>query len=376
MNFTHEPNIYSLSSSTTTTINRTFQPIPAPPPPSHSKYSSPLHADQPFQVPFSASSHSSSVPSSSRFVHPTLENIMPYNRIGQIINSILSIISFKAFKTLIELETKCHVNQYNSFTSERMDFFTKLINMSCNSTYTKRNVCTVHNMILIDREVRDQLFDTIQLETLISDYTISHPLTPFEQRVHVINISPFVFSCTNPACHQSSLEVKYFTNGFVVLINSIQPCSIYTASCPSCQYAYGATSILDTRENCRIVDIHSIRSDFVHFSGAIVFSREILTLFSNSLVHAHTTFEGFAESYLSTIAEIKADQPKVYSTNAFAKHFKHAWICYEVSRLVFLTSKESSFRLPRSKGTRSMSVFIERNLPFLAHIFTVFRSRH
>jgi hypothetical protein len=109
----------------------------------------------------------------------------------------------------------------------------------------------------------------------------------------------FTNVCANINCQEQNLDIVFSRTGHIAHLISIQPCSIYTGTCKRCKCIYGPSSILDPHTNQRIITTQSIQNvDYVYFSGDLVYSRQLLTMFSNSLIHAHTTFEGFAESYI------------------------------------------------------------------------------
>jgi hypothetical protein len=188
-----------------------------------------------------------------------------------------------------------------------------------------------------------------------------------------IHITPFTTLCIRPEFYHCELEIKFSRNGYVAYLSTAELCSIYLGTCRRCKNTYGPTSVLDPQANRRHVTVQSLQySDHVYFSGDIVYSRELLTMFSNSLIHAHTTFEGFASSYTSTLADLHRQHQPSHSANAFAKRLEVVWLYYEMSRLIFVASCETSIALPKSSRPESRLVFFERNLPFLFHVFTVF----
>lgn len=68
--------------------------------------------------------------------------------------------------------------------------------------------------------------------------------------------------------------------------------------------------------------------------------------------------------------------PPIHSANSLAKRMEVVWLYYELSRFVFVTSREKSIVLPKSLQPEPRFIFIEQNLCFLNHIFNVFWSRH
>ncbi|CAF4848562.1 unnamed protein product [Rotaria socialis] len=192
-----------------------------------------------------------------------------------------------------------------------------------------------------------------------------------------INVMPFTNVCRNMNCQGQSLDIVFSRTGHIANLNSMEPCSIYTSTCRHCKCVYGPSSILDSHNNQRIITTQSIQDiDYVYFSGDLVYSRHLLAMFSNSLIHAHTTFQGFAESYISTLVDLDANQTSIYSANTFGKRLGIVWLYYELSRFIFVTSCETSISFPKSFQPEARPIFIEQNLPFIFHIFTVFWSNH
>ena len=229
---------------------------------------------------------------------------------------------------------------------------------------------------MIDDHVKHELLRVTDLEKLIVQYKATNPISHVHNHRNMINIMPFTASCTHSGCDQSILDISFSKNCHVVFLTSIKSCSIFLGTCSNCQYIYGPTSLIDQRGNRRIVTLQSIQNNYIYFSGDLVFAQEVLTMFSNSLIHAHTTFEGFAEAYLATLADIHIGQKSLYSSNTFAKRLQLVWTYYEMSRFVFVASMEATFVFPKSLRPKPKMIFIERSLPFLNHIFTVFWSRH
>lgn len=279
-------------------------------------------------------------------------------------------------KLLLELELKFPAIGNDSSASDRLDFFAGIINVACNASYTKTIICAAHNAIMIDDQVRHELLHVFNMDKVIVEYKASNPNSHRHNSRHMINVMPFTISCTQSGCNQRNLDISFSKSCNVVFLTSIRSCALFLGTCTKCQCIYGPTSLIDPHGNRRIVTVESIQNNYIYFSGDLVFSQEILTMFANSLIHAHSTFEGFAETYLSTLAAIQPNQQARYSTNAFAKRLQVVWIYYELCRLAFVASLETSFALPRSFRPQPRLTYIERNLPFLYHVFTVFWSRH
>lgn len=136
---------------------------------------------------------------------------------------------------------------------------------------------------------------------------------------------------------------------------------------------YGPTTIIDLKSNTRILTIRSLKNNnYIYFSGYMVYSKEFLSMFSNNLVHAHTTFQGFAEGYLSTLVDLHSNHEPIDSASSLAKRMEVVWLYYELCRFIFVTSHEQSINLPKSFQPEARHIFFEQNLAFLNHAFNVF----
>lgn len=318
------------------------------------------------------SSTSTSLPSAEMPNRTTISD-----NISQIITWTLNHISFHALKTLIDLEIQFPVIGSVSSSSERLDFFTEMINMACNTSYSKNTICAIHNVIIMNDLVKKELLDKVDINELLNQYKTSNKVNSSHQDKNLIHIMPFTNVCVNLNCQEQNLDMLFSRTGHIAHLSSMQPCSIYTGTCKRCKCIYGPSSILDPHTNQRIISVQSIQNkNYVYFSGDLVYSKQLLTTFSNNLIHAHTTFEGFAESYVSTLIDLNAQQTPKYSGNTFAKRLEVVWLYYELSRFIFVTSGEKSVSFPKSFQPEARSIFIERSLPFLFHIFTVFWSNH
>ncbi|CAF1501838.1 unnamed protein product, partial [Rotaria sp. Silwood1] len=304
-------------------------------------------------------------------------NIVTSNNISQLISWILTKISYRALQILIKLEIQFPVFLSNSFYSDRLIFFTDIINIGCKTTYSKSIICAIHNAIVIDEEIKRELFHEIDLNELITEYNLLNKLNRFHNDKTLINIMPFTDYCENVKCKRTKLGIKFSTTAHIIFLASVKPCSIFNGICPNCKCIYGPTTIVDPQSNQRIITISSIQNNnYIYFSGDLVYSKEFLSMFSNNLIHAHTTFQGFTESYLNMLIDVHGHHKPIVSSNTLAKRMEVAWIYFELSRFIFLTSREKSIVLPKSLQPESRYIFIEQNLPFFHHLFNTFWSRH
>ncbi|CAF0966051.1 unnamed protein product [Rotaria sordida] len=225
--------------------------------------------------------------------------------------------------------------------------------------------------------VKKELFRIVDINKLINRYKSSNKTSLFRNDKNLINIMPFTDVYTNMNCKGQNLDIAFSRTAHIANLIFMQSCSIYIGTCRRCKCIYGPSSILDQHTNQIIITHQLIQSvDYVYFSGDLVYLRQLLTIFSNSFIHAHTTFEDFAESYISTLSDLHPYQVPMYSPNTFAKHLEIVWLYYELSRFIFITTCETSVSFPKSFQPETRSIFIEKNLPVLFHIFTVFWSNH
>ncbi|CAF1115997.1 unnamed protein product [Rotaria sordida] len=225
--------------------------------------------------------------------------------------------------------------------------------------------------------VKKELFRIVDINKLINRYKSSNKTSLFRNDKNLINIMPFTDVYTNMNCKGQNLDIAFSRTAHIANLIFMQSCSIYIGTCRRCKCIYGPSSILDQHTNQIIITHQLIQSvDYVYFSGDLVYLRQLLTIFSNSFIHAHTTFEDFAESYISTLSDLHPYQVPMYSPNTFAKHLEIVWLYYELSRFIFITTCETSVSFPKSFQPETRSIFIEKNLPVLFRIFTVFWSNH
>jgi hypothetical protein len=202
--------------------------------------------------------------------------------------------------------------------------------------YNKSIIYAVHNAIVINEEMKTELFRQIDLSELITQYTSSNQATVFHNAKTVINIMPFTDYCENLKCKKQKLNIEFSRNAHVVYLSEIKPCSIYNGNCPCCKFIYGPTTVIDSKSNERIITIRSIQNNNIYFSGDLVYTREFLSMFSNNLVHSHTTFQGFTESYCNTLIDIHDNHEPIHSPNTLAKRMEVVWLYFELSRLFLL----------------------------------------
>ena len=260
-----------------------------------------------------------------------------------------------------------------SSSSERLAFFTRTINIACNTSYDKSIIFAVHNIINMNEIIKKEFLTKIDIKELFSQYEMLHKNDLLNIDKNLIKVKPFTNECTNTNCQREKLNIKFSRTGYILYPTSIKPCSIYTSTCKICKCIYEPSSILDTYTNRRTLTIDSIENlNCICFSGDIVYTKELLTMFSNYLVHGHITLQGFAQSYTATLQDLQIDYSSIFSADAFAKRLEITWIYYELSRFIFVTSKESFVIFPRFFQPETRAMFIEQNLRFVSHLFFCF----
>ena len=175
---------------------------------------------------------------------------------------------------------------------------------------------------------------------------------------------------------RTKFDIAFSRAGHIAHFISMEPCSIYAGTCRRCKCVYGPSSILDSHKNQRISTTQSVQNvDYVYFSGDLVYSRQLLAMFSNSLIHAHTTFQGFAESCISTLVDLDANQTSIYSANTFSKRLETVWLYYELSRFIWLlvVKHQSTFQNPFN---RKQDQYLLNRICLFCFTSLVFWSNH
>ena len=196
--------------------------------------------------------------------------------------------------------------------------------MACSTSYSKNIICAIHNVITMNDHAGQELLRAIDINELINQHKMSQKvvLSSSIDR-HLTSVMPFTNVCTNMNCQGQSWDIAFSRASHIAHFISMEPCSIYADTCRRCKYVYGPSSILDSHKNQRISTTQSVQNvDYIYFSGDLVYSRQLLAMFSNSLIHTHTIFQGFTESYISTLVDLDANQTSIYSANTFAKTFR------------------------------------------------------
>lgn len=162
-------------------------------------------------------------------------NMTTSDNINEIITWILTKISYQALKILLKLETQFPIVESKSSAAKRFEFFIDIINISCKTAYSQSTICTIHNVIAINEEIKKEIYNDIDLNNLITDYKLLNQHNQFLKDQNFINIMPFVEKCENSTCQQQHLNIKFWKVAHVIFLNSIKPCSIFNGTCSRCK---------------------------------------------------------------------------------------------------------------------------------------------
>lgn len=88
--------------------------------------------------------------------------------------------------------------------------------MNCNTTYSKSVIYGIHNAIVINEEVKNELFRTIDLDEIITQYKLSNKHNHAQNSKNLINIMPFTDSCENPKCEEQKLSIEFSTPAHII----------------------------------------------------------------------------------------------------------------------------------------------------------------
>ena len=121
--------------------------------------------------PSGASSQSSSMLSKLTSSSTSSSMITSDNIRGQI-TWILTNISYHTLTIRLKLEKRFSATGSKSSYTERLEFFTEIINMACKTAYNTSIVCAVHTVIVIIEEIKKEMLREIDLPELITQYKL------------------------------------------------------------------------------------------------------------------------------------------------------------------------------------------------------------
>jgi len=272
-----------------------------------------------------------------------------------------------------------------STSEERLDFICFILKKETGVSYSIKDVLTAHNILMGNYDTQEQLhFDcgNEKVRQYLDEYKRLQPESGFAKNFSPLLVFPHRTICS--LCN-TKLKIIFQSSGYVIYCTKIKTCLLYKADCQKCRRSYRTSSIYLMDQKQTLVTAESQKSNYIHFSGSIVFSREILISFSSQLIENYATFEGFVFGTIKTIKRLRPGSEDVVTTDYLARSLQSVWLYYELSNFIFMTSKstEISFPYAMSEGRTtvkskqsSRAIFIERNLNWIYHVFTTFWSHH
>ncbi|CAF1231554.1 unnamed protein product [Adineta steineri] len=222
--------------------------------------------------------------------------------------------------------------------------------------------------------------DTIQY--YVNEYKKLQPQSMFGKRFSPLLLLPYQTMCSSCG---TQLKTIFQSCANIIYCTKIQPCLLYKADCHQCQRSHRLSSIYLMDQKSTMVNTKSQCSEFVHFSGALVFSKKILILFSCLLIDDYATFGGFGSAITKVLNKLRRLDMNDFSPEALSRNLQSVWLYYELANFIFMTNKFSETIFPyamcegrtKIRGEQSTrAISIERNLDWFYHLFTVFWSHH
>ncbi|CAF3923072.1 unnamed protein product [Rotaria sp. Silwood1] len=272
-----------------------------------------------------------------------------------------------------------------STSEERLHFICFILKKETGIHYSSNDVLTAHNILMGNQAVQDQLnFDCgiDKIQHYLNEYKNLQPQSAFARNFTPVLLLPHRTICS--LCN-AQLKIIFQSCAQVIYCTKIQPCLLYKADCHQCRRSYRVSSIYLIDQKQTLVTAESQKSDYIYFSGLTVFSKEILICFSSQLIDNYVTFEGFAFATIKTFNRLHPGSENVITADNLARNLQSVWLYYELTNFILMTSKSTEICFPYAmsegrttiKGQQSSrAIFIERNLNWIYHVFTVFWSNH
>ncbi|CAF1169980.1 unnamed protein product [Adineta steineri] len=268
---------------------------------------------------------------------------------------------------------------------ERLDFIRFILKKETDIDYSSNEVLIAHNILMGNENVQQQLNFDCSIEKIqhyLNEYKLLQPRSAFARNFTLLLLFPHRSICS--LCN-ALLKIIFQSYGQVVYCTKVQPCLLYKADCHKCHRSYRLSSVYLIDQKQTLVTAESQQSDFIHFSGSTVFSKEILVSFSSQLIDDYATFEGFASATIKVFNRLHPSREDDITADNLARNLEAVWIYYELTNFLLMASKSTYIRFPyamsegrtRIKGQQSLrAIFIERNLNWIYHVFTTFWSNH
>ncbi|CAF4608377.1 unnamed protein product [Rotaria sp. Silwood2] len=271
--------------------------------------------------------------------------------------NLLNILSFKATCLLIAFEyampSYLKPKKTSSVTTARNQFACELIQHELQETYSFDQILYCRNIINANTTSKMEMGINIDLQDTINRFKINHPHHPYIQDLNIISLVPFRTTCNNILgdieCG-NQLKIEFHMTGFILYPTSIQPCTLYSGECGSCNRSYRISSIYCYNEKKIIITPESLeQNNYFHLSsGKLVFSREILVSFSSDLVNGHVSCNGAGTSLLSKVARLHPEFNKKFDSVQMIRSLEAHWIYFELFNFIFMTSSEKEIVAPRA----------------------------
>ncbi|CAF1411906.1 unnamed protein product [Adineta ricciae] len=268
---------------------------------------------------------------------------------------------------------------------ERLDFICFVLNKETGIEYTCNEVLTAHNVLMGNHNTQVELTFDYNIEKMnqyLDEYKNLQPQSGFAKSFTLISLLPYRTTCT--LCYEQ-LKTIFHGAGSIIYCTKIQPCLLYKADCHRCHRSYRVSSIYSIDRKETLITTDSQKADYIHYSGSLVFAKELLIAFSSQLIDNYVTFEGFASATAKMLRRLYPDLVDIVTIDTLARNLQSVWLYYELTNFIFMTSKLKEISYPyaiaesRTKvkyNQSSRAIFIERNLNWIYHIFTVFWSNH
>ena len=110
---------------------------------------------------------------------------------------ILNRICSRGLRILVDLEIEFPNAESTSSSSKRLGFFTKIINMACNTSYDKNIIYAIHNVINMNESIRKELLGKIGINEFISQYKMlnENDLSHIDTCKNLIKVMSFTNEC-------------------------------------------------------------------------------------------------------------------------------------------------------------------------------------
>ncbi|UJR24353.1 hypothetical protein I4U23_005730 [Adineta vaga] len=207
---------------------------------------------------------------------------------------------------------------------ERLDFICFILKKETGIDYSSNDVLIAHNILMGNENVQQELNFDCSIETIehyLNQYKHSQPQSAFAR-----NFTPLLLLLRRTIC--------------------IQSCLLYKTDCHPCRRSNRISSIYLIDQKKTLVTAKSQQSDFIHFSGLTVFSKEILISFSSQLIDDYATFEGFSSATIKVFNRLHPKREDNVTAENLAQNLEAVWLYHELTNFILMTSKSTDIRFP------------------------------